>query len=54
MKQKNKVLAISLPPDIIEAVRIEADRVGQTVSSLVRIYIKSRLGAEIVNGEVRQ
>jgi hypothetical protein len=53
-KPKNTPLAVSLPPDLIAQVRAEAERVGQSVSGLVRIYIRSRLGAEIVNGEVKQ
>jgi len=52
-KPKNTPLAVSLPPDLIEQVRAEAERVGQSVSGLVRIYIRSRLGAEIVNGEIK-
>jgi hypothetical protein len=53
-KPKNTPLAVSLPPDLIAQIRAEAERVGQSVSGLVRIYIKSRLGAEIVNGEIKQ
>jgi hypothetical protein len=52
-KPKNTPLAVSLPPDLIAQVRAEAKRVGQSISGLVRIYIRSRLGAEIVNGEVK-
>jgi predicted DNA-binding protein len=53
-KPKNKAMAVSLPPDLIEQVRAEAERVGQTISGLVRIYIQAGLGREIVNGEVKQ
>jgi hypothetical protein len=53
-KPKNTPLAVSLPPDLIEQVRAEAERVGQSVSGLVRIYIRALLGKEIVNGEVRK
>jgi hypothetical protein len=54
MTTKNKciVVAVSVPADIAAQLRAESNRVGLSLSRLIVVYCKSRIGAKIVNGEV--
>ncbi len=54
MATKNKciVVAVSVPADIADQLRAESKRVGLSLSRLIVLYSRSRIGAKIVNGEV--
>jgi hypothetical protein len=56
MSKINKcvVVTVSLPIDTVAQLKTESKRVGLSLSRLVSIYCKSRLGATIMNGEITE